>query len=192
MIRLSVYEKLFTKAFTIGPKSEEEIAAEIEAAKTTDPATGMKVPAVKPPSILKREVADPDLVEVYEHMTKMREALALCHNQFIHYAEGHEVKRGGHMSLVETQQLEEKIERNRGIAKVLEQFLDPTPSIELWMPISAAPQDGSRIRALGRRTNGQVYVETTYWWNTQWAITLSEGFLPPTHFRPVEVAPEGY
>lgn len=140
------------------------------------------------------EITHDDLALAYDIIMKMRNGLKLARIQFLYYADQHRAKQGSHMSLVEQQQLEEKIQRNQGIADALQALLGDSPVLPEtgWLDIKTAPRDGSHIRVLGRKRDGKSYVETSYWWNVRWAIELKDGYGTPTHWQQIEQLPQGY
>src|SRR4249919_2653633 len=102
----SIYLRLYRKAYGF---TYETTPNELPG----DERQGLDVPVHR---TMKRVVLDYDIVAGYLLLLRMRGALTHCRNVFDFYANELELKRKDHASLVETQQLEASIERNRGIA----------------------------------------------------------------------------
>ena len=169
----SLYERLFMRAYTVTltrTGEEERITQKIT-------------------------VADQDVADAYRLLLLMRSALIQCENQFRYYGQGHEgALNSQHLSLVEKRDLETKRDRDLGIAGILHNLVADTPQVPAddWLSINTAPQDGRLIRVLGKRKDGQPYVETTRWANVCWSVENIPQYGPCTHWQPLEQLPEGY
>src|SRR5262245_43392888 len=105
-------------------------------------------------------VQDADIEHAYKLLITMRNTLRLCAEQFTRYGDDEKAQLdSSHLSLVETMRLTENMNRNHGIAGLLKQLLEtsPKPTSVGWKDIATAPQNGRRIRLLGRTENGAVY-----------------------------------
>jgi hypothetical protein len=171
------YVRLFTRAYDI-----EMTTQEIGEGLVTNIRT-------------RRVVKDDDLAQAYELLVLMRKTLGHCANQFKAYGtvEKHRIETE-HLTLVEKQDLQANMERNLGIAGIIESVLadTPEPSAHDWKPIATAPQSGRPIRLLGKREDGSTYIETGRWANIVWSVVLLKGLQAPTHWAELEALPEGY
>lgn len=137
-------------------------------------------------------VIDPDMVEAYHTMIKMRWALITCRDQFAYYRGIDENHLSDTMTLVEAKALKERLQRHEQLVLMIDELVRPTPKVVDWMDISTAPQTGKPIRLLGKRDDGSTYIETGAWANILWSVEQLRGHRKPTHWRHLEGLPEGY
>lgn len=138
-------------------------------------------------------VRDPDMVQVYHTLIRMRWALLTCRDQFTTYLNIDEDHREDSMTLVERQGLNERIERHTHLVKTLNGLIKSIPELPgAWLDIATAPQTGKPIRLLGKRSDGTTYIETGRWENILWSTQRISGYEKPTHWMALEALPEGY
>ena len=175
----SFYVRLFSRAY------------DIEMTQEIDDDTG-RITSTRS----RLHVKDEDLAQAYRLLILMRKTLGHCANQFKRYGESeHHQLDTATLTLVERDQLADKIDRNLGIAGIIERLLDGTPELPAndWKPISTAPQDGRPIRLLGKREDGSTYIETGAWANIAWSVEHgAKGTQAPTHWMELEALPEDY
>jgi len=180
---LSFYEKLFM------------LGHDIELTRTVDgdaDPDDLSIPGFVTQRIVTKE---PTLAMAYHMLINMRGALIECRGQFLRYSNEYQSQLdSAHLTMVERQGLEYKRDRDLGIAEALNSLTQETPSAPdtEWQDIVTAPQDGSMIRLLGRLEHGPCYVETGRWENIQWSVVARRGYLPPTHWKPMDRLPQGY
>jgi hypothetical protein len=173
----TLYERLFMRAYEI-----ELTQIEDDAGKLVDGKSRV-VPK------------DSDLVQAYQLLIAQRHVLLLCARQFRRYGDDEQRQLdNSHLSMVESQGLKARIERNHGIAGIIEGLISTSPAVppDDWRLIKTAPQDGRPIRLLGKREDGTTYIETGRWANIAWSVEQQRGHQAPTHWMEIERLPEGY
>ena len=180
---LSFYEKLFMLGHDV------ELTNIVEGDEDPE---DLAVPGYVTQRVVTKE---PTLALAYHLLVQMRGALIQCMNQFMWYGnESDQQLQTAHLSLVERQDLERKRDRDLGISRSLNALISDTPVMpdSEWRPISTAPQDGSYIRLLGRRSDGRPFVETGRWTNICWSVQNLNQLEIVTHWKPLDRLPKDY